>query len=194
MDNIAIFTAVVAASAATIGTVVSKDGKISEFRQQWIDSLRDDVAKNCSVSLALYRSNVRDTYLKITQSEGYGTATVSIKPESSDALVEEANHLLFRIKLRLNTKEEAAERLIGSLAKLVSLCTYANEMATVVDEAVQEVLDDTQAVLKQEWNRVRKGERRFQLTFRFALSALIASLAFLFLHWAWQRFGWLVRF
>ena len=54
-----ILTSVIAASAATIGVVVTKDSKISKFRQEWIDALREDVARLCSVSVALFQGNVR---------------------------------------------------------------------------------------------------------------------------------------
>jgi hypothetical protein len=39
-----VLSAVIGASIATIGLIVAKEGKTSEFRQQWIDGLRNDIA------------------------------------------------------------------------------------------------------------------------------------------------------
>lgn len=40
----ATIAAIVAALVALLGLIISKEQKVSEFRQQWIDALRADIA------------------------------------------------------------------------------------------------------------------------------------------------------
>jgi hypothetical protein len=47
-------TAVIAASAAAYSVVITKDAKISEFRQQWIDGLRDDMSHLTAAALEVF--------------------------------------------------------------------------------------------------------------------------------------------
>jgi hypothetical protein len=40
----AVIAAIIAGSIALLGLIISKEQKVSEFRQQWIDALRQDIA------------------------------------------------------------------------------------------------------------------------------------------------------
>jgi hypothetical protein len=46
-------TALLGAGIAIVGLVISKESKVSEFRQQWIDGLRADVASLVSTAIAI---------------------------------------------------------------------------------------------------------------------------------------------
>jgi hypothetical protein len=45
----AIGTSIIAAMVSLVGLTVSKEQKVSELRQAWIDALRDDLAGLCQV-------------------------------------------------------------------------------------------------------------------------------------------------
>jgi len=45
----AIGTSIIAAMVSLVGLTVSKEQKVSELRQPWIDALRDDLAGLCRV-------------------------------------------------------------------------------------------------------------------------------------------------
>ena len=175
MESGAILTAIIGASAATIGVVVAKDTKVSEFRQQWIDGLRQDIAKLCSTSVALYHGNVRSA-LKQRVPELPGVDT--------DALVEEANNLGYRIRLRLDKRKRHSQELITALDALVHLATHAQEPFSVTNQRVQAVLDKTDVVLEAAWTSVKKGEPRFRWTFRVAATSLALALAAAAFQWA----------
>jgi hypothetical protein len=174
MDNGAILTAVIGASAATIGVVVAKDSKISEFRQQWIDALREDVAKLCSVSVALYQANVKFS-LK--------DRMPGLETHDTGALVEEANNLSYRIRLRLDPKKPRSVALVDVLERLVALCSLAREPFDSVQDGVLNVLAKTQDVLEDAWTNVKGGEKRFRWTFRLAFTVLVLSLLAALAHW-----------
>jgi hypothetical protein len=174
MDSGTILTSVIAASAATIGVVVTKDSNISEFRQKWIDALRADVSKLCSVSLALYHANVK--YSLRDRVDG-------LILRDSNVLVDEANDLSNRIRLRLDPKKPKQARLVDATRRLAGLCSSAQEGFDTTEREVQHVLDDALVVIEDAWEDVKRGEPRFRWAFRIALSALVLSLFVAVAHW-----------
>lgn len=184
MDSGIILTAVIGASAATIGVVVTKDSKISEFRQQWIDSLREDVAALCSVSVALYYGNVRYSMQD----------RMEVRPVDTDSLTQEANRFGYRVRLRLDPIKPPASDLIEAMDRLVHLASHAQEPFDAVNQAVELVLDKTRVVLDDAWRNVRRGEPRFRWTFRFACTALLSSLLWAFVWWLTGNEGLLRAF
>jgi hypothetical protein len=187
MDDGAILTAVIGASAATIGVVVAKDSKISEFRQQWIDALREDVAKLCSVSVALYYNNVR-----------YSLRDRLPNMETSDSspLVEEANNLNYRIRLRLDPKKPKSKELVDALERLISISSFAREPFDVTEKGVLSVLAITSDVIEEAWKTVKSGEWRFRWTFHIASAVLGLSLLAALGHWMHPHLlvqGWSVH-
>jgi hypothetical protein len=89
-----IIGASIAAVVALVGLVASNEQKTSEFRQAWIDGLRND--------LATYLSRINAAY--DAKSAGF-----AIKPELWKVVREDMasmNGASSRIKLRLNHKEK----------------------------------------------------------------------------------------
>jgi len=175
MDSGAILTSIIAASVATVGLGVGKDSKVSEFRQEWIDRLREDVAKCCSVSVALYHGNVRFSMRE--------RLNLDIKYGATDDLVVEANNLRYRIRLRLDSSKRRSTELNDALDLLTGLASTASQPFDVVMEAVQNVLGKTEIVLDEAWIRVRRGEVRFRVTYSFAILTLLSSIGLLVFHW-----------
>src|ERR1039457_987966 len=117
MDSGAILTSIIGASVATISLAVGKDAKVSEFRQEWIDGLREDVARLCSVSVALYNGNVRFSMRD--------RLNLDIKYGATDDLVVEANNLTYRIRLRLDSSKQRSTELRDALKSLTGLASTA---------------------------------------------------------------------
>jgi len=175
MDSGGILTSIIGASVATISLAMGKDSKVSEFRQEWIDALREDVAKLCSVSMALYNGNVAYSSKERLKLEiPYG---------ATNDLVQEANNVKFRIRLRLDSKKGHSIGLREALDYLTHCASIATEPMTRVDEAIEKVLLKTEVILDEAWIKVRRGERRFRWTYRFALTTLIVSIGLLASHW-----------
>jgi hypothetical protein len=141
--------AMIGASIALIGMIVAKEGKVSELRQQWIDGLRNDVAK--IVSLALH---------------------ISLSQAANTDDIREANERLALVQLRLNTKEHESSNLITALNVLRSNIETKNPLLQpFAEDAVQKA----QIILKKEWRRVKRGEWRYVTILSVALVSLIVS-------------------
>ncbi len=122
MDSGGILTSIIGASVATISLAVGKDSKVSEFRQEWIDALREDVAKLCSVSMALFNGNL--AYSMRDRLE------LDIPYGATNDLVEEANNVKFQIRLRLDSTKEHSRELREALDFLTHLASSAAEPMT----------------------------------------------------------------
>ena len=132
LETGAILTAIIGANAATIGVVVAKDTKVSEFRQQWIDALREDIAKLCSTSVALYNGNVRSSL---------ADRVPELPRIDSNALVELAKNLGYQIRLRLDKRKRRWQQLISALDSLVLLATHAQEAFDATNLGMKAVLE-----------------------------------------------------
>ena len=178
MDNIpatayiaigAVIAALITGFWSFINLIISKDQKVSEFRQAWIDGLRaessDYVGLVSSLAASWAVNSKRDDVHNI------GSEFVS---ENIDRIREiDANGT--RIKLRLNPNEHNNE---------ILLLKDIEEMISNPDELALRTLTDTldkftcsiQNILKSEWERVKRGEESFNNAKR--LSYYIVALSF----------------
>lgn len=175
MDTGTILTAIIGTSAATIGIVLAKDAKVSEFRQQWIDGLRDDISNFIAATTEIY-----DTRRFIIPATTPSTDRMTILAPKK--LV--ANSLTSRIFLRLDMDTPSHVRLNTSVMKLVTTSKSGTDDGEMM-ENVSELHDEAALVLDEAWERVKKGETRFRITFLIAFIALIASSAVGITHWLW---------
>jgi len=173
MDSGAILTSIIGASVATISLAISKDAKVSEFRQQWMDAMRDDVSRFSALALALMlaKDDVRE-----------GTLT----PERDDAgrqVTLEMNQIAFRIKMRLDFTKERQARVNELCRAATQLLHEPDTTFDALNGTLDTLSDEAIEVLDEAWKQVRRGEKRFRWTFYFALTILVGSLAVLALHW-----------
>ncbi|WP_312835926.1 hypothetical protein [Comamonas sp.] len=161
--------AALAGLVSLLVVVITKEQKVSEFRQQWIDALRADV----SALLAAYSvtHQMVDAWMKDKRSE------YDLWEKHKD-LVIQADTLMSQIKLRLNPNEHLHQTLEMHLVELDKQFVEV-ERSDTLDK---QILETTRKILKEEWNRVRRGEATHRWALRiataiFAISA--ATLAFL---------------
>jgi hypothetical protein len=140
----AIITTVVAAGAAITVAWISHSAKISEFRQAWINGLRDD--------LAAYFKELEALHFCV------GRVLNNSNPEKLDELEQKKqdtrNELLFayrRILLRLNMKETLHRDLSAKLKDFWMVEQRVPDQAQV-DEAIAL----SQALLKEEWKATKR--------------------------------------
>ncbi|MGA7199182.1 MAG: hypothetical protein WBQ45_18560 [Roseiarcus sp.] len=136
----ALATAIVAAVAGITAAAIAHSAKISEFRQAWINALRDDIA----------------TYFKELDGIHFYVgkllkSTDSARAEEFEQQKYEARVRLmlvyYRIKLRLNMKESLHRSLIEKLKGFWVVET------TVADQSkVDEAMIVAQTLLKEEWD------------------------------------------
>ncbi|MDB5855310.1 MAG: hypothetical protein JWR22_3351 [Herminiimonas sp.] len=153
--------ALVAGGIARSNLIATKETKISEFRQAWIDSLRDELAKLFSYSRTLARAVQED------RNPQFG---VSVRYRISDEKITEVRHgsaeTYYRIKLRLNRDQDDHKDLSHRLARMMEeMQQYLNNNdtdAAVPLSYVEQASDFAEQVLKSEWNTVKRGEKGFR--------------------------------
>ena len=131
--------------AALVAALIAKSVKISEFRQAWIDNLREDIS--------LYISKAHewiDLYIKFNKEEDN-----SKKGELSsqlDRLKYDSLHILTRIKLRFKADDKSGNELIQQLLDLLdSKKLEPGRQYSSWKESSDKVETTSRKLLKKEW-------------------------------------------
>src|SRR5262245_30901043 len=141
-----LLAAIVAALVALLSLIISKENKTSEFRQQWIDALRDDISWLVGHMTAMQ-----------------GTVRISGRtPEAwreARADVIGANQRIASIRLRLNPNEDQCKKIITTLDEMMELFVREGELPEKrINDLEKSLVRESQVFLKSEWRRVRNGE------------------------------------
>jgi hypothetical protein len=167
----------VTGSLSLLGLSISKEQKVSELRQNWIDGLRTELAA------LLAHSHQIHSYIVFAKTIGPIDLMELWKATREDYLG--LNLASTRIKLRLNRAECDSRMILSSMTKMENLFERLNNSLSqkdVMDSLleIKEIADaierDAPPLLKKEWERVKKGEPFFT---RIRLAALILSFTLL---------------
>ncbi|MCD9503950.1 hypothetical protein GLP37_17415 [Photobacterium phosphoreum] len=172
----AIFTAMVAGFFAFMNLVSSKEQKVSEFRQEWIDSLRN--------SISVYISSL--SYLSILykhrNDEGVDKTSTLLEFTKSVndvylKLNESYNDILFRINPSEKNKKTIAvnDDFLKALEETRRLYMTADFFGAV--KACDELRHKTKPLLKYEWIRVKTGEPSFRFWKGFSIFILLCGFS-----------------
>ncbi|PBP99750.1 hypothetical protein CCL17_17605 [Pseudomonas congelans] len=148
-----VIAAMIAGAIAFIVSVLTKENKTSEFRQAWIENLRNDVAE------LLSETNILSGMFEIDVVRGPGDRAEASRKfwrdhRSELAKITAAHN---RIVLRLNAAEHL--RLISKLQEVErSHFSSIKKNGELCDEVTAEVA----IILKAEWERVKQGENTFR--------------------------------
>jgi hypothetical protein len=161
-----IIAASIAGFVSLLGLTISKEQKVSEFRQAWIDSLRSEL-----VGYMTKVNSIRDAGR--VDHVDHAAAVTALLP-----YYEAINSANFSITLRLNQKEKRSRRVISAMVSLGNLAKdEENFTPSNLRPLETEFLQASQDLLKQEWKRVKSGELVYQLLRYTALIVLVASIA-----------------
>ena len=164
----AIAAALIGGTISFISMMLSKDQKISEYRQNWIDLLRSDI----SDFVALFSTITSYEIIAFGKSKEKGDAFVEELQEDWFKL----NRLASSIQLRLNPKEH--KQLIQYILDATDLAADTNAATrTLAQISLMEskIIFASQIVLKDEWRRVKRGEWSFFITKWSALFFVLAG-------------------
>lgn len=166
----AVTAALISAIISVVNMVISKDQKTTEFRQEWINSVRLEISNVISLAKSIKSQHHIIDYL-------------DSKPETKKDAIEhmgdavknhtrELNNSFTQIMLFLNPKEHI--NLISLLDTLVSISKVSSkaEKNNVIRQC-DLVIDESQKVLKKEWTIVKRGELTFVLTKYIFITSLI---------------------
>ena len=183
-----IIAACIAAAVSFLALVISKENKTSEFRQAWIDGLRQDLVQ---FAANLRRLEAQPTYVdwKALTSSNMQEAIEAANERAlrTDFFAENRLRLLqsrYAIRLRLNPDESNGEALLAQVDRALE-AYYSSED---VEPELETLMKLAQPFLKLEWERVKKGEPVFSRSV-LAIKWLAAILVLLVLvgaaYWVW---------
>lgn len=136
-----------------LGLIISKEQKVSDFRQAWVDSLRGDVVSylvNLNAIIDALQVNYR---------------TYKQKLDALSNLYMNLNNSTFSITLRLNRGEKKSAEVINCMNDIKTLLQNDGEgNFAKIRQAEINMLNKSQLLLKSEWRRVRDGEIMFVLS------------------------------
>lgn len=149
------WTAAAAIISAIATAMISRNTKISEFRQAWIISLREDIATFLSKS-----SQWNDSRLK-GEAEIDPVLKDKMRSEREEPLLGEAQAALWRIEMRINPEPNRNsaedERFLSALFALRP-ATFIGDQAAWRSSAATAVLE-ARRLLKREWQVTKRLAR-----------------------------------
>jgi hypothetical protein len=142
--------------------IIAKEQKVSEFRQAWINELRLEIAmtfnlaKSCIFYLECCQAAVRNGRHDNESLELYNTSRSELEIKQT------------LIKLRLNPiKDKELIDINSSITKSIKTIEYKDNAETFGsqrDRALQNIdqfTAESHSILKNEWERVKVGEKLF---------------------------------
>ncbi len=165
----AVVAALVAGLVSLLGLIISKEQKISEFRQAWIDALRSEISALISHANAIHG----------TSAAGLERASELWKVVRPDFLG--INQAAANVRLRLNPKEKEASAVLEQIEGLEQLLLPGRTVEYAqIDETEKRLVAAAQVLLKQEWLRVKQGEQVYRIARICALIVLMVCVVALF--------------
>lgn len=163
----ATIAAAIAAVISLLGLVIAKEQKVSEFRQAWIDALRDEVSALISHVNAIHAA-------KMTGSKSASEAWALVREDFVGV-----NNATGKIRLRLNPDEDISKSILKVVEQLASILnsSAAPDHQRIHDLEI-ELVDHTQKLLKAEWRRVKSGEKVYKTASIFAVAMVVGTAIF----------------
>lgn len=159
-----LFAAGIAATVSLVVSVLAKEQKTSEFRQQWIGELRTDIAEWIAETVMLFEMAKR---------------LAGADREADDRAVEtrftnlvKVRMLASRIQLRLNPSEHS--EMLDAMQALRD--TPPQTDRAEINKRIVVVAAQSQKILKAEWIRVKQGEKAFVWSKRGAVAFVIVAI------------------
>jgi hypothetical protein len=160
----AIIAAAIAGLISLLGLIISKEQKVSEFRQGWIDALRADFS-----SLAGHLNAILTALALDAEKSPMTWATVKLE-------YIEVNRAFCSIRLRLNPAEHKS--MLAILRRLEEMFAGgAAPTATAFRALEEEYVVAAQVLLKNEWIVVKRGEPFFRIAALLSLGLLLVAVA-----------------
>lgn len=174
----------IAAAISFVNLTLTKELKTSEFRQKWIDSLREEL----SIFFGCARTFARATEEKHKYGSEYEEKSLfKISDQKISDIRHQVTEVYSCIKLRLNPDEPEHNELLRLLDRAIEEQNIALKDKTNAEktiEAINLANEYAAPVLKAEWNRVKRGELPFRIARNWvAPFVFLCSIALVVLIW-----------
>lgn len=166
----AIVAALITGVFSFVSLVTTKEQKTSEFRQEWIDSLREDISQFLALAYTLAKT-VESASLGLVNKPGRPSRVRGFLEQNRSDWIALVN-LYRRIVLRLNPDEHAT--LIATVRELYDLFDEPYVDVRRIMDLQDAITRESQSILKAEWERVKAGEPVFRTTKVIALITIVA--------------------
>lgn len=159
--------ALIAGSLAFVGLITTKESKVSEFRQKWINDLRDEIAVFASCVDTLMEHIAKDNWRSMKDR----SVMMQSKLGHSE-LYNKVEQSRISIILRINESEkDKSQRVTNKLfVRKINRISNTFERGDFVRtrELIKELVPLSKVILKHEWNRARDGEKWYLSAKTFA--------------------------
>lgn len=166
----AVFAALIAGFFSFLNLIISKESKVSEFRQNWTDCLRKEIGEYASSVNALAVLNI-PTKPPLTDTEHRQAAL---------PIIDRQDQAYTSITLRVNKEEGNNKHKSVNNCFLTALEQVRQAYKDARLEDARELLvplrDSAQPLLKYEWERVKSGEKAYRVSKYAALAVLLFSI------------------
>lgn len=115
---------------------------VTQFRQQWIDNLRNTISE--------FYSTTKNIMLLWNRFDKHNRDT--------EAIYKEFEEKVSKIKLLINPNESDHRNLINIVDRIDTDLYDPLYEDKDINNLLKNLIDCTQAILKREWERVKKGE------------------------------------
>ena len=179
-----IIASLIAAAISFVNLTLTKEQKTSEFRQAWIDALREDLSSFFATARAFARASQELQHFGGGNKDG---APLSFTEQAISDIRYRIAETRYRIQLRLNPKEPEHIELLRLMQSAIEKQQNALGSPASTDaalEAIERAAAYAPQILKTEWERVKRGELAFRLARNwFAPLTFGISLLFVALLW-----------
>jgi len=167
-----ILAAIIAGAIALISLIISKEQKVSEFRQDWINALRNDLSDFVAAAMSVHTQNQIFSLVRTDSEMSVEDAFGKISLRIHDAYC--AYH---KVVLRLNPDEHKALR--QKIIEIERTLSKKGGELSAIDFGIlcAEFDSEAQRVLKREWKRVKSGEMTYKITKYAFLMVLVLGLS-----------------
>ncbi|WP_318417741.1 hypothetical protein [Photobacterium leiognathi] len=168
-----ICAAIITSVFVFINLINSKEQKTSEFRQDWINALRQSISEFTAVTTT-FASML--SYIDSFDSEDEKVRRESeFYKENLDIANDITKHYNI-IQLYVNPVENRS--FLSALSKVYALVTSRRVISSEkITEANKDLVTEAQSLLKSEWKRVKRGEITYRVT-KWGVLALFAFLTY----------------
>jgi len=183
-----ILAAVIAGLISFVNILIAKDQKTTELRQAWIDALRQVTSEFTAHTMTMVslRNVTRPVVEQSYKKEESRALAFSKLKEFFEEQSRPSLELRNRILLYLNPKEHV--ELIRDIEELHRASYLDSKLDGDAAFAIAEkVLKKTQVVLKNEWERVKRGERFYRFT-KYVLAFILVVTLIGVVYYATARF------
>lgn len=176
----AVLAACITGAISFVSLVTSKEQKISEFRQAWIDAFRSELADFSSQARRVSLQHIPVNLKALTTPLLEQMEIADREAEKPDPFHENRQRMAqayYALRLRLNPEEADHKQLMTHLDNVYELLNSRSDRYGKCVAELDNLAKVAQMVLKREWVRVKDGEGSFRSAVRAAKGvALVLAL------------------